>query len=126
MFGGAIPAGLPSLELDPVRMKQVVSNLVENAIRAMPHGGSITLAARVDGDSVVIEVTDDGPGIAPELRSTLFDRFTKASGSRGSGLGLAIARAIVTAHGGTINAAPGPGGKGTTLRIALPHGATPA
>jgi signal transduction histidine kinase len=116
-------AGLPSLDLDPLRMKQVLTNLVENAIRAMPDGGSILLAARVDGDSLVIEVTDDGPGIAPELRSTLFDRFTKSAGSRGSGLGLAIARAIVTAHGGSIDASSGPEGKGTTLRISLPRSA---
>jgi len=114
--------GLPTLDIDPVRMKQVITNLVENAIRAMPGGGSITLAALVVGDAVVIEVTDTGPGIAPELRSTLFDRFTKSAESRGSGLGLAIARAIVTAHGGTIDAAAGPAGAGTTLRIALPTG----
>lgn len=113
-------AGLPSLDLDPLRMKQVLTNLVENAIRAMPNGGSILLAAHVDRDSLVIEVTDDGPGIAPALRSTLFDRFTKSAGSRGSGLGLAIARAIVTAHGGSIDASSGPEGKGTTLRITLP------
>ena len=114
--------GLPTLDIDPVRMKQVITNLVENAIRAMPGGGSITLAALVVGDAVVIEVTDTGPGIAPELRSTLFDRFTKSAESRGSGLGLAIARAIVTAHGGTIDAAAGAAGAGTTLRIALPTG----
>jgi two-component system sensor histidine kinase BaeS len=115
-----VAAGLPTLDLDPVRMKQVLANLVENAIRAMPDGGSISLAARVDAEDLVIEVTDDGPGIAPELRSTLFDRFTKSAGSRGSGLGLAIAQAIVTAHGGSIDASSGPGGKGTTLRISLP------
>src|SRR6185503_6295748 len=113
-------AGLPALDVDPVRMKQVISNLVENAVRAMPGGGTIVLAARPEPGAVAIEVTDDGPGIAPELRSTLFDRFTKSSGSRGSGLGLAIARALVTAHGGSIDAAPGPGGTGTTLRISLP------
>ena len=115
---------LPTLDVDPVRMKQVVSNLVENAVRAMPGGGSITLSARAASAAVVIEVTDTGPGIAPELRSTLFDRFTKSVGSRGSGLGLAIARAIVTAHGGTIDAASGPGGIGTTLRISLPTSAS--
>jgi signal transduction histidine kinase len=113
-------AGLPALDVDPVRMKQVISNLVENAVRAMPGGGSIVIAAHPERGAVAIEVTDDGPGIAPELRSTLFDRFTKSSGSRGSGLGLAIARALVTAHGGSIDAAPGPGGTGTTLRISLP------
>ena len=114
------PSGLPSLDVDPVRMKQVISNLVENAIRAMPGGGSISISARAQTEALVIEVTDTGPGIAPELRSTLFDRFTKSAGSRGSGLGLAIARAIVTAHGGTIEAAGGRGGAGTTLRISLP------
>jgi len=119
-----VGAGLPTLDVDPVRMKQVVSNLVENAVRAMPGGGSITLSARAASAAVVIEVTDTGPGIAPELRSTLFDRFTKSVGSRGSGLGLAIARAIVTAHGGTIDAASGPGGIGTTLRISLPTSAS--
>jgi two-component system sensor histidine kinase BaeS len=111
---------LAALDLDPVRMKQVISNLLDNAIRAMPDGGSITIAARAERESLVIEVTDDGPGIAAELRSTLFERFTKSAGSRGSGLGLAIARAIVTAHGGTIDASPGPGGRGTTMRISLP------
>jgi two-component system sensor histidine kinase BaeS len=114
------PSGLPSLDVDPVRMKQVISNLVENAIRAMPGGGSISISARAQTDALVIEVADTGPGIAPELHSTLFERFTKSAGSRGSGLGLAIARAIVTAHGGTIEAAAGRDGAGTTLRISLP------
>jgi signal transduction histidine kinase len=68
----------------------------------------------------VLEVSDTGPGISPELQATLFERFTKSTGSRGSGLGLAIGRAIVTAHGGTIDASPGPGGVGTTMRISLP------
>ena len=115
-----VDPGLPTLDIDPVRMKQVVSNLVENAIRAMPSGGSITLSARQNPGAIQVEVSDTGPGIAPDLHSTLFDRFTKSSGSRGSGLGLAIARAIVTAHGGTIDASSGPGGVGTTLRISLP------
>jgi two-component system sensor histidine kinase BaeS len=113
-------ADLPSLDVDPMRMRQVISNLVENAIRAMPGGGAITLATRVEAPGLVIDVTDDGPGIPPELRSSLFDRFTKSSGSRGSGLGLAIARAIVTAHGGSIEAGPGPAGAGTTMRVTLP------
>jgi len=112
--------GLPPVDVDPVRMKQVISNLVENAIRAMPGGGSITISAGAEVDALVVEVSDTGPGIATELRSTLFDRFTKSAGSRGSGLGLAIARAIVTAHGGTIEAAAGRDGTGTTLRISLP------
>ena len=115
-----VAPALPTIEIDPVRMKQVVSNLVENAIRAMPMGGSINLSARIGEGVIVLDVTDTGPGISAELQATLFDRFTKSPGSRGSGLGLAIARAIVTAHGGTIDASSGPGGVGTTMRISLP------
>jgi two-component system sensor histidine kinase BaeS len=114
-------AGLPSLELDPMRMRQVVSNLVDNAIRVMPGGGTITLSAAVRDGELAIEVADDGPGIPPELLATVFDRFSKSPESRGSGLGLAIGRAIVTAHGGTIAASSDPAGaRGTTIRILLP------
>ena len=97
-------AALPSIEVDPVRMHQVVSNLVDNAIRVMPAGGTITLRARPSDGSLVIEVADDGPGIPADLLPHVFERFTRSTESRGSGLGLAIARAIVTAHGGTITA----------------------
>jgi two-component system sensor histidine kinase BaeS len=114
---------LPAVELDPMRMHEVVSNLVENAIRAMPKGGAITLSARAEPTGLVLEVADDGPGIPQGLRASLFDRFTKSTDSRGSGLGLAIARAIVTAHGGTIDASPGAGGRGTTMRVTLPAAA---
>jgi two-component system sensor histidine kinase BaeS len=115
-------AGLPAIEIDPVRMRQVISNLVDNAIRVMPDGGMVSLTASRRDDSLVIEVTDDGPGIPADLLPTVFERFTKSTESRGSGLGLSIARAIVTAHTGTIAAEPGPGGRGTTIRIALPLG----
>jgi two-component system sensor histidine kinase BaeS len=111
---------LPLVELDPMRMRQVVSNLIDNAIRAMPDGGSIVLVAAASDGRLQLEVTDDGPGIPPELQATLFDRFSKSATSRGSGLGLAIARAIVTTHGGTIEAARGPGDRGTTMQISLP------
>ena len=111
---------LPPIDIDPVRMRQVVSNLVDNAIRAMPEGGSISLRADGRPTGLSIEVTDDGPGIQPELRDSLFERFTKSDSSRGSGLGLAIARAIVEAHGGSIAASTGPNGRGTTFTIRLP------
>jgi two-component system sensor histidine kinase BaeS len=116
-------ASLPSLDLDPMRMRQVVSNLVDNAIRVMPDGGTITLAASASDGELAIEVTDDGPGIPAELLGSVFERFSKAPESRGSGLGLAIARAIVTAHGGTIAAVSDPATRrGTTIRISLPLG----
>ena len=128
-------AGLPPIDIDPVRMRQVVSNLVDNAIRAMSEGGSITLSASratvAAGDplpegaaGLAIEVIDDGPGIPADIRDNVFDRFTKSATSRDSGLGLAIARAIVDAHGGSITASPSSGvggtGRGTRMRITLP------
>ena len=113
--------GLPAIDVDPVRMRQVVSNLVDNAIRAMAaEGGSIELSAEARAGTIGIAVTDDGPGIPAELRSSVFERFTKSATSRGSGLGLAIAHAIVTAHGGTIGVAEGRGGRGTRIEIELP------
>jgi signal transduction histidine kinase len=120
---------LPLVELDPIRIREVVSNLVDNALRYAGAGGLISLTARelpagpqVASDAaraLEIVVTDDGPGIAPDLLPTVFDRFAKTAESRGSGLGLAIARAIVEAHGGTISASSEPG-SGTTMRVSLP------
>jgi two-component system sensor histidine kinase BaeS len=110
----------PTIDIDPVRIRQVVSNLVDNAIRAMTGGGTITLSAAAANGSLVIEVADNGPGIPPELLGSVFDRFAKSAESRGSGLGLSIARAIVTAHGGTITAESPPDGRGTRMRITLP------
>jgi two-component system sensor histidine kinase BaeS len=110
----------PTIDIDPVRIRQVVSNLVDNAIRAMTGGGTITLSAAAANESLVIEVADDGPGIPPELLGSVFDRFAKSAESRGSGLGLSIARAIVTAHAGTITAESPPDGRGTRMRITLP------
>ncbi|MEO5703880.1 MAG: ATP-binding protein [Candidatus Limnocylindrales bacterium] len=114
--------GLTAVDLDPIRLRQVVSNLVDNAIRAMPDGGAITLTAAERDGGLSIDVSDDGPGIPPELLASVFERFAKSAESRGSGLGLSIARAIVTAHGGSINAASTPGKRGTTIRISLPLG----
>jgi two-component system sensor histidine kinase BaeS len=114
-------SGLPPVDLDPMRMRQVVSNLVDNAIRAMDTGGTIRLAASLGPHDLTIDVADDGPGIPEDIRDSVFERFTKSATSRGSGLGLAIARAIVEAHGGSIEARPGSGGRGTTMRIRLPN-----
>jgi signal transduction histidine kinase len=114
-------AGLPSVDIDPMRMRQVLTNLVDNAIRVMPDGGEITLSAAVRDGRLAIAVTDDGPGIPAELLATVFDRFSKSPESRGSGLGLSIARAIVTAHGGTIEAVSEPAvRRGAVVRISLP------
>jgi two-component system sensor histidine kinase BaeS len=114
------PSGLPPADIDPVRMHQVISNLVDNAIRAMTSGGTIRLSAGRASDGLVIEVSDDGPGIPGDIREHVFERFTKSATSRGSGLGLAIAQAIVEAHGGTISATAGPAGRGTMMQVRLP------
>jgi two-component system sensor histidine kinase BaeS len=113
------------VDLDPVRMRQVLSNLVDNALRVMPDGGTISLAATAANAELTLRVTDDGPGIPADLLPNVFERFAKSPTSRGSGLGLAIARAIVEAHGGTIGAEsiPAPAsGHGTTVTITLPAG----
>ncbi len=117
----AIDADLPILDLDPVRIREVLANLVANAIRHTPPGGRVTLAGSVEADGrwVRLEVIDTGPGIDPGLLPHVFDRFVKGETSRGSGLGLAIARQLVLAHGGEITAASGPS-SGTTMRVRLP------
>ncbi len=112
---------VPLLDVDPVRIREVVSNLVANALRHTPAGGSVAVDARIDdgGRAVVVTVRDTGSGIEPELLPHVFDRFAKSSGSRGSGLGLAIARGLVEAHGGTIDVESTPG-HGSTFRFRLP------
>jgi two-component system, OmpR family, sensor histidine kinase BaeS len=109
---------------DPDRLRQVLGNLVTNAIRATSAGGSVTLSSAVDGTAVVVRVADTGTGIAPASLPSVFDRFWRADSARGrrtggSGLGLSIARQIVTDHGGTITVASQLG-VGTTFTITLP------
>jgi two-component system, OmpR family, sensor histidine kinase BaeS len=113
------PDGLPILDVDPVRIREVLSNLVGNALRHTPSGGSVTLRGVAVEKTVVLTVSDTGPGIDRELLPHVFDRFVKGEASRGSGLGLAIARGLVEAHGGTISVAS-PAGGGTTFRVVLP------
>jgi two-component system sensor histidine kinase BaeS len=117
----AIAEDIPLLEVDPVRIREVISNLVANALRHTPSGGSIAVDARVDEarHTVVVTVRDSGTGIDPELLPHVFDRFAKAPGSRGSGLGLAIARGLVEAHGGSIEVESTPD-RGSTFRFRIP------
>lgn len=110
-------------DADAVRLRQVLGNLVGNALRATPAGGSVTLALARSGSSVVVRVRDTGTGIAADDLPHLFDRFWRADASRGratggSGLGLSIARQIVTDHGGTIEAESRVGA-GTTFTVTL-------
>jgi len=123
---GPLP-DLPLLDIDPVRIREVLDNLVANALRYTPAGGSVTISTAVRaGERLIdVEVRDSGPGIPADLVDQVFDRFAKSSESRGSGLGLAIARNLVEAHGGTI-AVVGRAGPGTTIRFSLPSGSDPA
>jgi signal transduction histidine kinase len=115
------PTGdLPILDVDPVRIREVLSNLVANALRHTPAGGTVSVEGSADARSVVLVVRDTGPGIDPALLPHVFDRFVKGAGSRGSGLGLAIARGLVEAHGGSISV-ESPAGGGTTFRVELPR-----
>jgi two-component system, OmpR family, sensor histidine kinase BaeS len=117
----AIDGDLPILEIDPLRIREVLSNLVANALRHTPAGGRVTVAGGLEENArwVRLEVRDTGAGIEPALLPHVFDRFVKGDDSRGSGLGLAIARQLVLAHGGEIAADSTPGA-GTTIRVRLP------
>ena len=125
----SIDDDLPLLDLDPVRIREVVGNLVANALRHTPSGGRIAIEARSvriaragnapGDDAAEIVVRDTGSGIDPELLPHVFDRFIRGAGSTGSGLGLSIARGLVELHGGTI-VASSPTDGGTEIRIRLP------
>lgn len=108
---------------DAARLERVVDNLVDNAVSFSPVGGAVTVAVAGDGDSVVLTVSDEGPGIPAERRDDVFERFhsirpeAEAFGGH-SGLGLAIARAIVEAHDGTLTIADRPDGRGGAHLVA--------
>jgi two-component system OmpR family sensor kinase len=108
---------------DPDRLRQAIGNLVDNAIKHSPPGACVEIATAAEGDEAVVRVADAGPGIAPELRDRVFDRFFRADASRaratgGSGIGLAIVRELSAAHGGRAWVRPRPGG-GSVFAIAL-------
>ena len=108
------------LDLDPVRMRQVLDNLIGNAVRHTPTGGDVQIDARLTPSAVQVSVSDTGSGIPAADLPHIFDRFWKSKDSGGSGLGLAIAKGVVVAHGGTISADSALG-TGTIIRITLPR-----
>jgi len=120
---------LPPVLADPDRIGQALANLLDNALRHTPRGGRVTVTARAHGAAVDFVVADTGAGIAAEHLPHLFERFYRADPARdrahgGSGIGLTIVRAVVTAHGGRIDAvSPGPG-HGATFVISLPTAGT--
>jgi signal transduction histidine kinase len=117
----SVADAVPLIEVDPARVREVVANLLANALRHTPSGGSVDVAARLVGDEVEVTVRDTGRGMDPDELDRSFDRFYRSPDSPGSGLGLSIARDLVQAHGGTMTASSEPG-RGTTLRFSLPIG----
>jgi two-component system OmpR family sensor kinase/two-component system sensor histidine kinase BaeS len=114
------PSSLPPMAIDPVRIREVIGNLVSNALRYTPRGGAVTVRVGDDRRRVEVAVRDTGSGMSAEQVAHAFDRFYKGEGSRGSGLGLTIAKNLVAAHGGEIRAASEPA-RGTTITFTLPR-----
>ncbi len=119
-----VTAPLPAILADADRLTQVVGNVLGNAVKYVPSGGTVRLVARPERQGVVLRVIDDGPGVPQRDLPHLFERFWRGEPSRsratgGSGLGLSVARRIVEAHGGRIWAEATPGG-GLTVALWLP------
>ncbi|HYZ66804.1 MAG TPA: HAMP domain-containing sensor histidine kinase [Mycobacterium sp.] len=116
---------LPTLWGDPERLGQVLSNLLDNALRHSGRDGCVRVTAAVADDELTIAVSDTGVGVAPEHLPRLFDRFYRADAARdrqhgGAGIGLSIAKALVEAHNGHIEALSAGHGSGTTFNVTLP------
>ena len=128
-----IAAELPAmLVCDPLRLRQIAMNLLSNAAKFTPPGGAVVVTAGWDAarEALRVSVTDTGPGVPAELRPRLFGEFAQAAGAgssgEGSGLGLAISAALAQAMGGSLDHAPGPGGRGSSFTLVLPaRAATP-
>jgi two-component system OmpR family sensor kinase/two-component system sensor histidine kinase BaeS len=110
---------IAEVEVDRLRIGEVLSNLLSNALRHTPSGGVVTVATAATGDGIEFSVSDSGSGIAPDRLPQVFDRFSKAPDSPGAGLGLAIAKSLVEAHGGRIRAESDT--NGTTISFVLPR-----
>jgi signal transduction histidine kinase len=116
--------GLPTVNVEPDRIRQILVNLITNAHEYSPEGASIRVSARVVGDELEITVSDDGPGIPETQLEHIFERFTRGDAGLtqrvgGTGLGLAISKSLVELHGGTIAVESAPG-QGSTFRFTLP------
>jgi two-component system sensor histidine kinase KdpD len=120
----ALPAELPAVRLDAPLMTQVLVNLIENVTKHTPAGTRIRISGETIDNAMMLTIDDDGPGLPPGDPERLFAKFQRGrdeATAGGAGLGLAISRAIVNAHGGTINAANRPSG-GASFALTLPLG----
>ena len=119
----AAPAGIGSFAADERRLRQILFNLLSNAVGFSPKGGVITLAAERRPDAVVFTVSDQGPGIPPDIKDKAFDWFEtdpRGSQHRGPGLGLSLVRSFVELHGGTVSLNSAAQGDGTTVTCVFP------
>jgi signal transduction histidine kinase len=119
-----VALGLPAVRGDRERLRQVVGNLIENAVKYSPAGSPVEVRARAVDSVLLVSVSDRGPGIAPVDQRLIFEKFGRVTGSQqkpGSGLGLYIARSIAEAHGGSLDVESRPG-HGATFTLALPVG----
>jgi two-component system sensor kinase FixL len=116
----AVDGPLPPVAFDHQQVRQVLINLLENAMDAMPRGGEITLGGRVQGPSAEIRVSDTGEGMPPEVAAQVFQPYFTTK-EKGTGLGLAISQSIIEEHGGGLTVTSTPG-QGTTFTISLPLG----
>lgn len=114
--------------VDPTLVGRALDNLLDNAVRASPDAGTVRVQVTRDADAVLVQVADDGPGVAPAHRARLFERFFRADPARasdgGAGLGLAIVKGIAEAHGGTVAYTPG-GQRGSVFVLRLPAVSVP-
>jgi signal transduction histidine kinase len=123
----SVAPGLPALRGEPGLLAMLLTNLVDNAIRYTPENGRILVNARLVEQQPCIEVLDDGPGVAPEFRQRVFERFFRLAdqSNPGSGLGLAICQRIVALHRARIELSEGLDGKGLAVRVWIPVESTP-
>jgi CheY-like chemotaxis protein/two-component sensor histidine kinase len=125
-----LPAGSIRMKSDPVRLRQVMDNLLDNAVTHALEGGTVELAIDLQGDALTVRVSDNGVGIAPEALGHIFNFFSAATFGAEThanrlGVGLAITRSLVELHGGTITAASAGIGRGSTFLVTLPTTADP-
>lgn len=114
-----VPPDLPELDVDARRIRQVISNLVANALRHTPAGGRVTVSAVQEGAGIRLTVSDTGVGMSADAVPHAFERFWRSGESAGAGLGLAIVKDLVEAHGGTVELRSTVG-QGTTVTVNLP------
>jgi nitrogen-specific signal transduction histidine kinase/ActR/RegA family two-component response regulator len=117
-------APTPAVAGDPSEIREALTNIIFNALDAMPEGGRLTLTSGVDGDRAFCAITDTGVGMSDEIRQRIFDPFFTTKGERGTGLGLSVVYGIISRHNGSIDVQSRPG-HGTTFTLTFPVGEPP-